>query len=146
MADSYGLGMQHPTPAEVGADEEPAIFDANALKVRTYAEPLRLDELAYFGPFEAGDVVSINGSHPVRVEEVTPEGVRATRTAPVPGQVHWFPRIGMSSVVGTPNRLTGLPEKVSHVDHRVVEDSTMGDESLPMRPPPVQPGGEATFR
>jgi hypothetical protein len=126
--------------------EEVDSSEAPVEKVRTYAERLALDELAYFGPFEVNDVVSINGSHPVRVEEITADGVRATRTAPVPGQVHWFPKIGMSSVVGTPNRMTGLPEKVSHVDHRVVEDAVEGDESLPMRPPPVQPGAEATFR
>jgi hypothetical protein len=152
MAESYGLGANHPTPAEVGADQEPAILDpatadgkraALLAEMKMHAERMQLAETAYFGPFGVGDTVSINGSVPVYVVEVTPEGVRAQRPVASAPSI-WYPKGGMSSVSGYPGGDTAA--QPSSVDSRVVADSYEGDPSLPMRPPPVQPGGEGTFR
>jgi len=139
MAESYGLGMNHPTPAQVEETEREARsrrLDAQHDRLRELKEAA---DVAYFGPFKAGDTVSINGSVPLHVIEVTSAGVRGTS---VTEQPFWFPRGAIKVVSGS----VGAVARPSNVDNRVVEDSTMGDESLPMRPPPVQPGGEATFR
>jgi hypothetical protein len=139
VAESYGLGMNYPTPAEVTESEEGAERDQfrdNQEKLKTWADAARV---AYFGPFGVGDTVSINGEIPVEVVEVSSAGVQGKA---VIDQILWYPKENIASVKG----MVGTTPRSSSVDNRVVEDSTTGDESLPMRPPPQLPGSESTFR
>jgi hypothetical protein len=105
-------------------------------KIKALADAARV---AYFGPFGVGDTVSINGDLFAEVVEISSSGVRSH--SPI-DQVLWYPKENIVSVKG----MLGTTPRSSTVDNRVVEDSSAGDESLPMRPPPQMPGAEATFR
>lgn len=186
MADSYGLGAQHPAPAEVGADAEPAIYDPvvehtdaerdEALKAveRTAAEQatkryerrrttapwqrtgpreivFRDDWLhispVFLGPFGPGDHVTVNDTITGVIEFATSKGF-LVMPEQGPGKCHLGHWVIGANVVSI--RPVGWIEEGTAprppADERVVHDSVDGDVSLPMSPPPMQPGGEATFR
>jgi hypothetical protein len=122
--------------AEAVTSVEREQFREHQEKLKALAEAARV---AYFGPFGVGDTVSINGEMFAEVVEVSSAGVQG-RT--ITDQVLWYPKENIASVKG----MIGTTPRSSNVDHRVVEDSATGDESLPMNPPPQLPGGESTFR
>lgn len=100
----------------------------------------------FLGPFGPGDHVTVNGDITGVIEFATSKGFLVMPETG-PGACHLGHWVVGANVVSI--RPVGWVEKGTpraDIDTRVVADSREGDESLPMRPPPVQPGGEATFR
>jgi len=98
----------------------------------------------FLGPFGPGDMVTVNGHATGVIEYATDKGFLLMPEIG-PGACHlgyWIVGANVRSIRPSGWVEPGRPKEAEPV----VEDSTMGDESLPMRPPPVQPGGEATFR
>ena len=105
-------------------------------------------DLAYLGPFRLGDLVVVNQIDVAGVIVYADQaGIlvvpKVPRTLTTQGPGYWFPAATISSI--TPARNMDVPEPLRHQRFRMSEPTGEPDESLPMNPPPVQPGIEATF-
>jgi hypothetical protein len=99
---------------------------------------------SFLGPFGPGDKVTVNDGATGVIEHVTDTGFLVMPEMG-PGAHHlgyWIVGANVRSIrpAGWIDAGTPMP-----VDDVVVEDSTLGDPSLPMSPPPQPPGGESTF-
>lgn len=99
----------------------------------------------WLGPYNVGDKVTVNGMITGVIEHVEQSGMIVIPQAPANRDTQdagtWVPSTGVLSITSA----TTLP--VDRAPLPVPEEPTgIEDASLPMAPPPVQPGGEATFR
>lgn len=105
-------------------------------------------DVEYLGPFRVGDTVVVNRDDVAVVIEyagrtgmlVVPKMPRTMITQD-PGR--WYPVAGITSI--TPAANIDVPEPLRYRPVFAPEPSGDPDESLPMNPPPMQPGIEATF-
>lgn len=101
---------------------------------------------AFLGPFGPGDKVTVNGEATGVIEHVNDTGflVMPQMGAGAHHLGYWIVGANVRSI--RPADWIDRGTALRPVDGGVVHDSTLGDPSLPMSPPPQPPGGESTFR
>lgn len=153
MTDDLGfeaLHRQQQAEKEQAADETRRERASKPPWTRLPGRPfgLRLREsirYPWLGPYGVGDKVTVNGTITGVIEFAEQVGMIVVPQAPANRDTQdagtWIPATGVSSITSAAT----LP--VEREPLPVPEEPTgVEDASLPMRPPPVQPGAEATFR
>lgn len=101
---------------------------------------------AFLGPFGLGDKVTVDGEVTGVIEYGNDRGFLVMPEMG-PGAHHlgyWIVGANVRSIRPAGWVDPGTPKPVD--SSGIVHDSTLGDSSLPMSPPPQPPGAESTFR
>jgi hypothetical protein len=101
---------------------------------------------SFLGPFGPGDKVTVNDGATGVIEYASDKGFLVMPEMG-PGAHHlgyWIVGANVHSIRPAGWLDPGTPKPVDHGG--IVHDSTLGDASLPMSPPPQPPGAENTFR